>query len=64
MGHTSLFWTRVRASLGCRPSLPVASRLKARRIERGAELEGILGYNFLKAFRLSIDYPEATLRLQ
>lgn len=30
----------------------------------GTTLEGILGYNFLKGFRVTIDYPHATLRLE
>lgn len=30
----------------------------------GADTAGIIGYNFLKTFRFTIDHPEATLRLQ
>jgi predicted aspartyl protease len=29
----------------------------------GAEFEGIIGYNFLKAFRVTINYPERVLQL-
>ena len=30
----------------------------------GAKLDGIVGYNLLKAFRVTIDYPNGTLHLQ
>ena len=30
----------------------------------GTELLGIIGYNYLQAFRVTIDYPGAILRLE
>ena len=30
----------------------------------GTQLDGIIGYNFLKNFRLTIDYPGTRLRLE
>jgi hypothetical protein len=30
----------------------------------GAKLDGIIGYNFLKGFRVIINYPLGTLELQ
>ena len=30
----------------------------------GAGLDGIIGYNFLKAFRVTINYPDRVLRLE
>lgn len=30
----------------------------------GVKLEGIIGYNFLKSFRVTIDYPKGLLRLE
>lgn len=30
----------------------------------GAKLNGIIGYNYLKNFRVTIDYPQARLRLE
>jgi hypothetical protein len=29
----------------------------------GVRLQGIIGYNFLKSFRVTIDYPRKLLRL-
>ncbi len=45
-------------------SVAVADFLDALGQAIGTELVGIIGYNYLRMFRVTIDYPESLLRLE